>query len=76
MSVDIYFRQYWTDNRLTELYDHQATLNNVDSNSSSSSAVVQLRSDYADLLWVPDLYWVDAVKVWKPGVLSGRGENL
>ncbi|XP_063728317.1 gamma-aminobutyric acid receptor subunit rho-2-like isoform X2 [Symsagittifera roscoffensis] len=65
MSVDIYFRQYWTDGRLIGLYEHVAN-----STSAIPGQEVQLGYDHIEQLWFPDMYWVDALEVWKPGVLA------
>ncbi|XP_075253148.1 glycine receptor subunit alphaZ1-like [Convolutriloba macropyga] len=70
MSVDIYFRQYWKDERLIDLYTYLAEATNASVGSS-----VQMGIDYMDLIWFPDIYWVDALLVSKPGVHS-RGQSL
>ena len=64
MAVDMYFRQYWVDERLIELFDYVTTQTNDSSNS------IQLGKDYLELIWLPDIYWVDALLVSKPGILA------
>ena len=64
IKIDIYFRQFWVDERLIALYDYITTQTN------DSSESIQLGNDYIDLIWLPDIYWVDAVVVSKPGVLA------
>ncbi|XP_063729203.1 glycine receptor subunit alpha-4-like isoform X2 [Symsagittifera roscoffensis] len=70
MSVDIYFRQYWRDHRLVDLYTQVATSPNI-----SQGSPIPLGRDYNDLIWFPDIYWVDALDVSKPGILS-RSQTL
>ncbi len=60
----MYFRQYWTDDRLVELFEQIVEATNQSSNS------VTLGSDYLDLIWTPDIFWLDAIDVTKPGVVS------
>ena len=60
----MYFRQYWVDDRLIDLFNHITT----QTNDSSSS--IQLGTDYLGLIWLPDIYWTDAVVVSKPGILA------
>ncbi|XP_075260079.1 glycine receptor subunit alpha-2-like isoform X2 [Convolutriloba macropyga] len=64
MTLDIYFRQYWKDERLLELFEH------ITSATNGSSHTIQLGRDYLELIWLPDIYWRDALQVSKPGVLS------